>query len=70
MCIRDRTRDLSASRSEVSAKLTTLMQRYIDRGRSTPGPAQKNDFAVTLWDGREERKEGRRRKRKKSNEKN
>ncbi len=64
------TKDLSASRSEVSAKLTALMQHYIDRGRSTPGPAQKNDFAVTLWDGREERKEGRRRKRKKSNEKN
>ena len=61
------TRDLSASRSEVSAKLTALMQRYIERGRSTPGPVQKNEFALELW---EEEKEGRRRKNRKSNDKN
>ena len=59
------TRDLSASRSEVSAKLTALMQRYIDQGRSTPGPPRKNDFALELWGTTEERKEGRKRKKKK-----
>ena len=64
------TRDLSASRSEVSAKLTALMQRYIERGRSTSGPAQKNEYALELWDDRGTEKEDRRRKRKKSNKKN
>ena len=64
------TRDLSASRSEVSAKLTTLMQRYIERGRSTSGPVQKNEFALELWEKGKEGKEGRRGKKKKSRDKN
>ncbi|MFP6884397.1 MAG: hypothetical protein VCA40_08180, partial [Roseibacillus sp.] len=66
------TRDLSASRSEVARQLTALMQRYIDRGRSTPGPLRKNDFSLALWDDKEERKEGRKRKKKKqdSNDQN
>jgi arylsulfatase A-like enzyme len=66
------TRDLSASKSEVSAKLTALMQRYIDQGRSTPGPPRKNDFALELWGTTEERKENRKRKKKKqdSNDQN
>ena len=48
------------------------MQRYIDRGRSSPGPPQKNDFALELWGTKEERKEGRKRKKKKqdSNDQN
>tara|TARA_B100000900_G_scaffold381741_1_gene368413 strand:+ start:115 stop:552 length:438 start_codon:yes stop_codon:yes gene_type:complete len=64
------TRDLGASRSEVSAKLTALMQRYIERGRSTAGPVQKNEYAMELWDDQGTEKEDRRRRRKKSNEKN
>jgi len=64
------TRDLSASRSEVSAKLTTLMQRYIERGRSTSGPVQKNEFALELWEKGKEEKEGRRGKKKKRSDKN
>ena len=64
------TSDLSVSRGEVAAKLTALMQSYIDRGRSTPGPAQKNEFDLELWDDRRAGKEDRRRKRKKSNKKN
>ena len=64
------TSDLSASRGEVSAKLTALMQIYIDRGRSTPGPAQKNEFDLELWDGQGTEKEDRRRKHKKGNKKN
>ena len=30
-------------------RLTELMDRYVADGRSTPGPAQKNDVAVDLW---------------------
>jgi hypothetical protein len=28
--------------------LTDLLQKYIDDGRSTPGPAQKNDVSVPI----------------------
>ncbi|MEQ1859509.1 MAG: arylsulfatase [Chthoniobacteraceae bacterium] len=40
-----------AANHEVVAKLTTLMQGIIDRGRSAAGEAQKNDFALALPDG-------------------
>jgi hypothetical protein len=30
----------------VAGRLEKLMQSYFDRGRSTPGPAQKNDFEL------------------------
>ena len=55
------TRDLRASQSEVSARLTALMQRYIDRGRSTDGPPQKNEFSLKLWSGAEGGKKSRKR---------
>ena len=45
------TRDVLAANAEVAAKLTALMQRCIDEGRSTPGPAQKNEFALSLSGG-------------------
>jgi arylsulfatase A-like enzyme len=32
-------------------ELTALMERYVSEGRSTPGPKQKNDVAIT-WDKR------------------
>lgn len=42
------TQDVLATNSEVAAKLTTLMRRHINEGRSTPGVAQKNDFALSI----------------------
>lgn len=42
------TLDLAAAQPEVVARLTTLMRRYIDTGRSTPGKPQKNDVVVSL----------------------
>jgi hypothetical protein len=40
------TGNLSSQQPEVVARLTALLKRYIDAGRSTPGPAQKNDGEV------------------------
>lgn len=42
------TKDLAAMQPEVLARLTALMQRYIDTGRSTPGAPQENSVAVSL----------------------
>jgi arylsulfatase A-like enzyme len=38
--------NLQAERPEMTAELTTLLNRTIATGRSTPGPVQKNDVAV------------------------
>ena len=46
------TKDVLAANPEVVAKLTALMQRYIDNGRSTAGAAQKNDFDLSLTSAR------------------
>ncbi len=40
-----------SANAPVAAKLTALMQGYIDSGRSTPGAAQKNDVELSLPDG-------------------
>lgn len=45
------TKDVLAENTEVATKLTALMQGIIERGRSTPGETQKNDFALALPDG-------------------
>ena len=42
------TKDVLAANAATAAKLTSLMQRYIDEGRSTPGAAQKNDFSLSI----------------------
>jgi len=42
------TKDVGAGNPEVVAKLTKLMQRFIDNGRSTPGAPQKNDVTMSL----------------------
>ena len=42
------TKDVLAANAEVASKLTALMQRYIGKGRSTPGVAQKNDFDLSI----------------------
>jgi len=40
------TKDLSRANTEVARRLEKLLQSYIDRGRSTPGPVQKNEFEL------------------------
>ncbi len=42
------TKDVLASNAEVAGKMMTLMQGYINNGRSTPGIAQKNDFDLSI----------------------
>ena len=49
----DPTQKLNLYASEPARvdELTTLMSRYVDEGRSTPGPRQENDIAIN-WDRR------------------
>ena len=42
------TNNVLAANTEVTAKLTTLMQGYITNGRSTVGTAQKNEFDLSI----------------------
>lgn len=42
------TTDVLAANAEVATRLTALMQRCIDAGRSTPGPKQVNEFKLSL----------------------
>ncbi|MCX7014948.1 MAG: arylsulfatase [Candidatus Sumerlaeota bacterium] len=42
------TKDLLAEQPEVVERLTELMQKYIDNGRSAPGAPQKNGVKVEL----------------------
>lgn len=44
------TNTVLAANTDIATRLTALMQRYIDSGRSTPGPAQKNDSSLSLTD--------------------
>jgi len=34
---------------DVVARLTALLEKFVEDGRSTPGPAQKNASAVDIW---------------------
>jgi arylsulfatase A-like enzyme len=34
---------------EIVSRLTKLLQEYVEKGRSTPGSAQKNDVAIDVW---------------------
>ncbi len=40
------TMDVANANAEVAGRLEKLMQSYFDRGRSTPGSAQKNEFEL------------------------
>jgi arylsulfatase A-like enzyme len=40
------TRDVAQANKEVANRLEDLMQSYFDRGRSTPGSTQKNEFQM------------------------
>ena len=42
------TRNLLEKNKEEGARLQKLLQSYIDQGRSTPGPTQKNEFDFDL----------------------
>lgn len=42
-------RNVQAEQPEVVAKLTALLQKYIDEGRSTPGQTQKNAVSIDPW---------------------
>jgi arylsulfatase A-like enzyme len=53
------TKDLASGQPEIVARLTGLMQQYIDRGRSTPGSPQKNGAKISLTDPRGRKKKAR-----------
>ena len=40
--------DVATANPDVVGELTTLLRKYIDNGRSTPGPACENDASVPL----------------------
>lgn len=42
------SKNVSSQNPEIVAELTRLMQRYVDDGRSTPGPKQRNDVDVVF----------------------
>lgn len=42
------TTDVATANPDVVMKLAALLQSYIDRGRSTPGDAQKNEVSIAL----------------------
>jgi arylsulfatase A len=50
------TKDLAVGQPEIVARLTRVMQQYIDRGRSTPGSPQKNGVNLSLTDPRGKKK--------------
>ena len=41
-------RNRQAEQPEIVKRMTALLQSYVDRGRSTPGPTQANDGAIAL----------------------
>lgn len=38
-----------ARHPEIAARLTKLLEKYVAEGRSTAGPAQRNDVPVDIW---------------------
>jgi arylsulfatase A-like enzyme len=56
------TKDVAAANVEVVERLSKLMQSYIDRGRSTAGAAQQNEFELSLSFGKDRRKKATRSK--------
>ena len=43
------TRNVEAQQPAVVARLTTLLERYVEAGRSTPGMPQRNDVPVNIY---------------------
>jgi arylsulfatase A-like enzyme len=46
------TQDVASENGDVLERLIRLMQNYIDRGRSTPGPNRSNEFDLSLSFGK------------------
>jgi arylsulfatase A-like enzyme len=42
------TTNVAAEHPEIVERLRALLQRYVDEGRSTPGPRRKNDVAIEV----------------------
>ena len=58
----DMSKDIGERTNEYSQHpeivwLTKLLQKYVAEGRSTPGPAQKNDVPVDIWKKRTTKRE-------------
>ena len=60
------TRNLIDTRKDQGQKLEELLKSYIAKGRSTPGPAQKNEFDFS-WD--KEREPGKKKRKKREDKK-
>lgn len=45
------TQNLQAEHPEIVKQLTELLTRYVQSGRSTPGPASRNDVEVDMYKG-------------------
>ena len=43
------TNNLQDQHPKVVKRMTALLQSYVDRGRSTPGPKQQNTGAIDIW---------------------
>tara|TARA_Y100001934_G_C12382457_1_gene793288 strand:+ start:57 stop:290 length:234 start_codon:yes stop_codon:yes gene_type:complete len=43
------TTNVKSKHPQVVKTLSILLQSYVDRGRSTPGPKQKNDGTIDIW---------------------
>ena len=56
------TKNVAPENKDVVKRLAGLMQSYIDRGRSTPGAVQKNEFDLSVSFGGKDSKKKRRRK--------
>ena len=56
------TKNVAPENKDVVKRLAGLMQSYIDRGRSTPGAVQKNEFDLSVSFGGKDNKKKRRRK--------
>jgi arylsulfatase A len=41
--------NLQAEHPEKVASMTALLEKYVNDGRSTPGPPQKNDVPIDIW---------------------
>ena len=50
------TKNVASAHVDVVKRLEKLMRSYIERGRSTPGPVQKNDVDLSLdYSGRKKK---------------
>jgi arylsulfatase A-like enzyme/trehalose utilization protein len=46
---RKESRNLVEQKNEVVTEMTALLETAVEKGRTTPGPSQKNDTKVVIW---------------------